>query len=545
MPSPPPTPAARGMFARALLALGLLVGFYVLALGIAATLLLLPYLEVRYTQRIHLQVAIVCVLTAGAILYAVVPRPQRFQPPGPLLIRERHPRLFALLDDVARAAGQARPREVYLVSAVNAWVAERGGVLGVGGRRIMGLGLPLFAGLTVRELRAVLAHEFGHYAGGDTRLGGLVHVTRGAIGRTLIQLRADEDRPSLLQRPFIAYGNMFLRVTHTVSREQERCADALAARLEGADALDRGLRKLVILDDVFDTFLRNELNHVLSSQRLPPITDGLARFLAARSVSDSFASALDKVPEMSRRAAEQKPTGLARYESHPPVHERLEALAVATTEAPVREDSPAIALLDDWIEVEREMLVMMNPGKPAHPPVAWEEIAEVVYMPNKLESLQPVREEMADLTIADLGGPEAETIMRRVLRRWVRETEGKRPKMDAAEFEMQGLNLLGSSIDTTLHGQGWTAHTAPGEPITMKSGEHAFEATGSLRDRFEGKTDAEAWARRCAELGIGELRITIRKVGEDEAAKAAAAPSPEAVESGTPAPVARVAATPE
>src|SRR5687767_1931406 len=79
MPSPPPTPAPPGMFARALLALGLLVGFYVLALGIAATLLLLPYLEVRYTQRIHLQVAIVCVLTAGTILYAVVPRPQRFK----------------------------------------------------------------------------------------------------------------------------------------------------------------------------------------------------------------------------------------------------------------------------------------------------------------------------------------------------------------------------------------------------------------------------------------------------------------------------------
>jgi len=169
MPSPPPTPAPPGMFARALLALGLLVGFYVLALGIAATLLLLPYLEVRYTQRIHLQVAIVCVLTAGTILYAVVPRPQRFKPPGPLLTRERHPRLFALLDDVARAAGQARPREVYLVPQVNAWVAERGGILGLGGRRIMGLGLPLFAGLTVRELRAVLAHEFGHYAGGDTR----------------------------------------------------------------------------------------------------------------------------------------------------------------------------------------------------------------------------------------------------------------------------------------------------------------------------------------------------------------------------------------
>jgi heat shock protein HtpX len=80
------------------------------------------------------------------------------------------------------------PKEVYLIAEVNAWVAQRGGILGVGSRRVVGLGLPLMRILSVAQLRAVLAHEFGHYYGGDTRLGPLVYSMRSAIGRTFYNL---------------------------------------------------------------------------------------------------------------------------------------------------------------------------------------------------------------------------------------------------------------------------------------------------------------------------------------------------------------------
>lgn len=52
--------------------------------------------------------------------------------------------------------------------------------MGVGSKRVMGLGLPLLNALTVSELRAVLAHEFGHFVGGDTSLGKWIHKTRSA-----------------------------------------------------------------------------------------------------------------------------------------------------------------------------------------------------------------------------------------------------------------------------------------------------------------------------------------------------------------------------
>lgn len=80
------------------------------------------------------------------------------------------------------------PGEVYLVGDMNAWVAERGGLMGFGGRRVMGIGLPLLQLLSVSQFAGVLAHEFGHYYGGDTKLGPWIYKTRAAIGRTLAGL---------------------------------------------------------------------------------------------------------------------------------------------------------------------------------------------------------------------------------------------------------------------------------------------------------------------------------------------------------------------
>src|SRR5215472_7321018 len=103
-------------------------------------------------------------------------------------------------------------------------------------RQVMALGLPLIQVVTVSELEAVVAHEFGHYAGGDARQA-WVYRTREKIGRTLTTLRSGWR---LLRMPFVLYGRLFIRVTQALSRRQEYAADQLAARLVGAQALTSG-----------------------------------------------------------------------------------------------------------------------------------------------------------------------------------------------------------------------------------------------------------------------------------------------------------------
>ena len=239
-PQPPgytlPAPAAQHMSltTRALLAVGLLVGFYLLALGLAAVLLYIPYAEWEYANRLHTNVLIFCCGGALAILWAIIPRLDKFPAPGPRLDARDQPRLLQTIDAIAALTGQPAPAEVYLVSDVNAWVADRGGAMGFGARRVMGLGLPLLQTLSIAELRAVLAHEFGHFFAGDTRLGPWIYRTRSAIARTLENLHG-----SLLQQPFIAYAKLFLRVSQAVSRKQEYAADALARAHRRCAAVDR------------------------------------------------------------------------------------------------------------------------------------------------------------------------------------------------------------------------------------------------------------------------------------------------------------------
>lgn len=194
------------LVARSIVAILLLIGFYALALGIAGGLLWTVYAQFAAGHFIP-KLALIAVIIAGVIVWSILPRPDKFEPPGPELSEEEHPRLFELIRDVAKRTDQEMPSEVYLVGDVNAFVMQRGGVMGFFSRRVMGLGLPLLSLLTVSELRGVLAHEFGHYHGGDTKLGPWIYKTRGAIGRTIVSLA--ESGSTVVRKPFEWYGNFF------------------------------------------------------------------------------------------------------------------------------------------------------------------------------------------------------------------------------------------------------------------------------------------------------------------------------------------------
>src|SRR5687768_1743022 len=72
------------------------------------------------------------------------------------------PVLFALIAAICRQVGAPMPRRVQVDCQVNASAAFNRGALGMlGNDLVLTIGLPLVAGLTVRELCGVLAHEFG------------------------------------------------------------------------------------------------------------------------------------------------------------------------------------------------------------------------------------------------------------------------------------------------------------------------------------------------------------------------------------------------
>lgn len=360
---------------RAWIALALMVGFYALALGIAGLLLYLPYAELVYAHRLHIKLGLGCLIGAFAILKgSIFVRTPPFQAPGPEVSERDQPQLFALIREVAQSMNTAMPRHVYLIPDVNAFVTEVGGFMGFGSKRIMGIGLGLLSMETVSELKAVIAHEFGHYVGGDTRIGGLVYRTRLAIGRVLQHLGS-----SWLSKPFELYGKLFMRVSHGVSREQELAADRASVAIAGREPHITGLTREARGGVLFGVFARSEAGPLFSAGFRP-----LGLYAAFRSFADSL-ERNGQLGDLDRKLAEELTDP---YDTHPALKDRIEYARALPDSGAVRDDRPAWQLIaePDKLEAAVGHALAEDMGVSRRlEPVEWERVATLVYAPKFIE----------------------------------------------------------------------------------------------------------------------------------------------------------------
>ncbi len=481
------SPRPPSLAGRAILAIALMIGFYVLALGLASILLFIAYAEIVWGNRVD-RLGIFGLVGGLIILWGIVPRPDSFEAPGPLLTRERHPRLFAVLEEIAASTGQAMPAEVYLVADVNAWVAARGGFMGFGSRRVMGLGLPLLQTLGVSELRAVLAHEFGHYQGGDTRLGPWVYKTRAAIGRTLQALGAHS---SMLQKPFMWYGNMFLRVSHAISRRQELSADQLAAGLYGATPLAGALGTIRRAAVAFPAYWSTEVVPVLGAGLRPPVAAGFSRFLA----SSRITAAVDEHVKEPERADP--------YDTHPPLHERVAALAGLPPGA-APDERRAVELLEDVDALEREMLALMAAGT-ALDAIGWDDVGQRVYVTAWRRAAERHAATLAGLTV-DALLDEAPRLVARLGEEMP--TEAAHP---SAEVPAQYARwVLSGTLASALVEAGWRLRAMPGEPLVLEGALGALDPFQTVDELLLGKVDQAGWRIRCETFGLRGIALARR-----------------------------------
>src|SRR3954451_5328717 len=153
----PSTSASAGpsLAGRIAAAVALTVAFYLLALVIGLGLIGIVVLEVT-NGWVNLWLTITALFLGGSILLAIVPRRNRFEPPGLRITEADAPGLMAMIREEAAVDGQPMPDDVYMTMEVNAAVTQASR-----GRRVLIVGLSLVQMLSARELRGVIAHEFG------------------------------------------------------------------------------------------------------------------------------------------------------------------------------------------------------------------------------------------------------------------------------------------------------------------------------------------------------------------------------------------------
>jgi heat shock protein HtpX len=495
----------RSMAVFAILSIVMVVLSYVVLLTLAAGCVCLPYLALDSGHANFQVLALLLfgIAIAGALLWSMVPRLDKFEAPGPLLERGAHPRLFAELDDIANSLDENLPHEVYLIGDMNAFVADRGGIMGFGSRRIMGLGLPLLALLNISEFRAVLAHEFAHYYGGDTRLGPWVYKTRMAIIRVFQSVGTLDAlaRLGILRIAYLFvttllkwYFKFFMTITNLISRRQEFRADELACLVAGPQPLIAGLRTINGAGPAWPAYWQTEIAPLLESGTIPGLGDGFAQFVARPAIAVQVTAIMN--------SALLKPKSHP-YDTHPPLRERIAAAEKLPALARTPETQPASTLLENPRETELNLVRTLFPvlSSDTLTFIPWDRVVNDVRLPNWKKAvatyanlLQGITAESLPQTVAKLAELGAQ----------IRDPKGT--LLTRGQRTERAAELLAISFALALLNHGWQM-SAPPEVMDLQRGDARLNPFVVVREIMSGKTRAEDWVQRCRTLGISEYSL--------------------------------------
>ena len=124
-------------------------------------------------------------------------------PQGRRVTQKEAPELFAMINDLRKGLKAPRFHRVLITDDFNACVVQtpRLGVFGWY-RNYLVIGLPLMKTLSVEQFRAVLAHEFGHLAGGHGRVSNWIYRLRLSWHRLIDSLVGEGRFGTFLFRRF-------------------------------------------------------------------------------------------------------------------------------------------------------------------------------------------------------------------------------------------------------------------------------------------------------------------------------------------------------
>jgi Zn-dependent protease with chaperone function len=325
---------------RAAISVALLAGFYLLAAGLIAALgwltvwLWREHPGVAAGKLSYLTIAIAIGLM---VAFWKILRAKPGEPEGLPLPPHEARGLWDTAHDLAHQVGTRAPDEIRLIPDVNAAVAEDARLMGlVGGRRIMYVGMPLLQAFTVAQLRSVLAHELGHYSGSHTRLGALAHRGRMAIVQTIAQIGSS----SVVGFIFRLYARLYILVEQAVSRRMEYEADEFSVRIAGRAAAISSMRDLPVVDAAWDFYVSRY------------VTIGWQAGLAPRDVFGGFGLLLrGRAGELAEMRSGAAPSERSKWDSHPPIADRIRAMeSMPGTDVAV-DDRPASVLLTNPAEL--------------------------------------------------------------------------------------------------------------------------------------------------------------------------------------------------
>ena len=194
------------------------------------------------------------------------------------ITRKDEPQLFQMIDEIVKEAGTDFPKKVYLAYVVNASVFYDSSFwsmfLPIKKNLIIGIGL--VNACTKQELKAILAHEFGHFSQRSMKVGSYVYNVNQIIFNLVNE---DEAYRKTVQGwanasgYFALFAELAIKITQAIqwilrkmysfvnirhmalSREMEFHADEVAANIAGSVALEESLLRLDLAGNSYSSVI--------------------------------------------------------------------------------------------------------------------------------------------------------------------------------------------------------------------------------------------------------------------------------------------------
>lgn len=292
--------------------------------------------------KVRLLLYVAPLIVAGILVVFMI-KPL-FAPPSqttrPLrLTRNQEPILFDFVERLCKVVGAPVPKEIHVDCQVNASASfRRGWISLLSSDLVLTIGLPLVAGLSLRQFAGVLAHEFGHFGQrAGMRLTYVVRSLNGwfyrlvyerdALDAQLQDAARESDRLALIWGLAILCVGLSRKILHglmmaghavssSMMRQMEFDADRYEARLVGPRVFESTVRDLISLGAAYQQSL-SDLSGLWREGRL---ADSLPHLVAANHQR--------LAPQIAGEIEQHLASGKTRlFDTHPADRDRIASAA--------------------------------------------------------------------------------------------------------------------------------------------------------------------------------------------------------------------------
>lgn len=301
------------------------------------------------------------------------------------ITKDDQPELFRLISEIVEDVGTSFPKKVYLSADVNASVFYDSSFWSMffPVKKNLQIGLGLVNSTRKEELKAILAHEFGHFSQRTMKVGSYVYN----VNQIIFNMLNDNDSYNKIIRSWAdasGYFSIFvaiavkivegiqwvLRIMYSLvnksylalSREMEFHADEIAANVTGYEPLKNSLLRMNLADYSFNSvlsFYEGKISENLKSKNVFREQEYIMNFLAKEDELPIINCLPNVTLKEFNRFNKSKLVIENQWTSHPSTEERIKRLEKTDIVLKNKEHSLANEIFDNIIEVQERLTSRM------------------------------------------------------------------------------------------------------------------------------------------------------------------------------------------